>query len=455
MEKSQLKCSYESHTENDAISFCYNCKIYMCHKCEKLHSELFSNHFSIKLGKDKNIDDLFTGLCKEENHSIELKYFCKTHNKLCCAECITKFKGKNHGQHTDCTICSIEDIKNEKMNKLNENIKTLEELSTNLQESIKEIKIIFEKNEKKKEELKIEIQKVFTKIRTAVNDREDELLLEIDKDFNELFLNENIIQDSEKLPNKIKISLDKGKSINNNSENSKLNSLINDCLNIENNINDISKINQSMKKYKSSENNIIFKVNENDNKKLFESIRTFGCIYGPNSEIINNNDFIKINEMIGGNNKFIIKFNAKRDGCNTDIFHKNCDGICGCLFICKVDSGDILGAYLTAKIKKSSEYSDDNKAFLFNLTQNIIKKNKKSFKNAIQNCGDSSYFIKFGNKCKVFYLDGNCLNSNNSYADTCACEANFDCDSTNLLNNTSGKSFKVENFEVFEVKSKI
>ena len=455
MEKSQLKCSYESHKENDAISFCYNCKIYMCHKCEKLHSELFSNHFSIKLGKDKNIDDLFTGLCKEENHSIELKYFCKSHNKLCCSECITKFKGKNHGQHTDCTICSIEDIKNEKMNKLNENIKTLEELSTNLQESIKEFKIIFEKNEKKKEELKLEIQKVFTKIRTAINDREDELLLEIDKDFNELFLNENIIQDSEKLPNKIKISLDKGKSINNNLENSKLNSLINDCLNIENNINDISKINQSMKKYKSSENNIIFKVNENDNQKLFESIRTFGHIYKPISEILKYDDFIKINEMIGCNNEFIIKFNAKRDDCNTDIFHKNCDGICGCLFICKVDSGDILGAYLTAKIKKSSEYSDDNKAFLFNLTQNIIKKNKKSFKNAIQNCGDSSYFIKFGNNCKVFYLDGNCLNSNNSFADACGCEANFDCNSTNLLNNTSGKSFKVENFEVFEVKSKI
>ena len=428
----------------------------MCHKCEKLHSELFSNHFAIKLGKDKNIDDLFTGLCKEENHSIELKYFCKTHNKLCCAECITKFKGKNHGQHTDCTICSIEDIKNEKMNKLNENIKILEELSTNLQESIKEIKIIFEKNEKKKEELKLEIQKVFTKIRTAINDREDELLLEIDKDFNELFLNENIIQDSEKLPNKIKISLDKGKSINNNSENSKLNSLINDCLNIENNINDISKINQSMKKYKSSENNIIFKVNENDNQKLFESIRAFGYIYNnPISEILKYDDFIKINEMIGCNNEFIIKFNAKRDGCNTDIFHKNCDGICGCLFICKVNSGDILGAYLTAKIQKSNEFSDDNKAFLFNLTQNIIKKNKKSFKNAIQNCGDSSYFIRFGNSCKVFYLDGNCLNSNNSQVTTCTCDANFDCGSTNLLNNSSYINFKVENFEVFEVKSKI
>ena len=66
----------------------------MFHKCEKLHSELFSNHHQIKIEKDKDINEIFTGLCKEENHYIELKYFCKTHNKLCCAECITKFKGK-------------------------------------------------------------------------------------------------------------------------------------------------------------------------------------------------------------------------------------------------------------------------------------------------------------------------------------------------------------------------
>ena len=140
-----------------------------------------------------------------------MKYFCKTHNKLCCAECITKFKGKNHGEHTDCDICSIEDIQNEKMNKLNENIKILEELSSNLQESIREIKIIFEKNEKKKEEIKMEIQKVFTKLRNSLNDREDELLSDVDKSFDELFLNENVIKESEKLPNKIKVSLEKGK----------------------------------------------------------------------------------------------------------------------------------------------------------------------------------------------------------------------------------------------------
>ena len=90
--------------------FCQQCKIYMCNKCEKLHSDLFPNHRHCKLNKG---EEIFTGLCKEKNHPYELKYFCKTHNQLCCAECTTKFKGKDHGQHTDCNVCSIEDIENE------------------------------------------------------------------------------------------------------------------------------------------------------------------------------------------------------------------------------------------------------------------------------------------------------------------------------------------------------
>ena len=57
----------------------------------------------------------------------------------------------------------------------------------------------------------MEIQKVFTKLRNSLNDREDELLSDVDKSFDELFLNENVIKESEKLPNKIKVSLEKGK----------------------------------------------------------------------------------------------------------------------------------------------------------------------------------------------------------------------------------------------------
>ena len=87
-------CSLINHKENKANSFCQDCKIYMCKKCESHHTELFLNHHTIKIDKDKKISENFIDICPEKNHPYELNFFCKTHNKLCCAMCITKIKGK-------------------------------------------------------------------------------------------------------------------------------------------------------------------------------------------------------------------------------------------------------------------------------------------------------------------------------------------------------------------------
>ena len=113
-----------------------------------------------------------------------------------------------------------------KKSKLNENIKYLEDLSINLKESIKELKSIFEKVEKNKEEVKINIQKIFTKLRNHINEREDELLMEVDTKFNELYFSEDIMKESENLPNMIQISIEKGKLLNCNKD-INLNTLIN------------------------------------------------------------------------------------------------------------------------------------------------------------------------------------------------------------------------------------
>ena len=138
MAENKTKCSIDVHKEFEAISFFQKCQIYMCKECEKLHSKLHINHHKFEI-KEKN-QEIFTGLCKEENHFYELKYFCKTHNKLCCAECMTKIKNKKIGQHTDCDICLIEEIEQDKKEKLKENIKCLEDLSINLKQSINDIK---------------------------------------------------------------------------------------------------------------------------------------------------------------------------------------------------------------------------------------------------------------------------------------------------------------------------
>jgi len=141
--ENQKKCSSKKHNDINAISYCVECDIYMCNKCMNYHSEILENHHKYNL--DKNIEEIFTGICKEKNHRKELDFFCKTHNKLCCAACISKIKEKGNGQHTDCNICILEKIKEEKKNQLQENLKFLEEISNNIDKSINDLKTFSKK----------------------------------------------------------------------------------------------------------------------------------------------------------------------------------------------------------------------------------------------------------------------------------------------------------------------
>ena len=208
-EKINIKCSSNNHSEINAIKYCIECKINMCNKCDKIHYELFKNHHQYNFNKD--IKNIFTGFCTEKKHlRIKLEYFCKNHNILCCAACLCNINGNGNGLHKDCNACFIRDIKDEKKNNLNNNIKFLKNLSINLVQSINELKKIVEQIKKQKESLKLDIQKIFTKIRNNLNEREDELLLEVDNKYDELFFKEEIVNNIEKIPNKLKLLLEKG-----------------------------------------------------------------------------------------------------------------------------------------------------------------------------------------------------------------------------------------------------
>ena len=106
------KCSLDEHKEIDAILYCQECRINMCNTCQKVHSKLLKNHHIYPL--DKDIKEIFTGLCTKQNHSLELEFYCKTHNQLCCAACISKIKIKGKGQHNNCEVFYITKIKNKK-----------------------------------------------------------------------------------------------------------------------------------------------------------------------------------------------------------------------------------------------------------------------------------------------------------------------------------------------------
>ena len=135
----------------------------MCNKCEIIHSKLCQHHHPYKL--DNEINEIFTGFCIEENHREVLEFVCKDHNKLCCGLCITKIKKKGEGQHGNCDVCIIEDIQEQKKDKLSKNLKYLKDLSKTIESSINKLKLTFNKMNENKEELKLNIQKIFTKIK--------------------------------------------------------------------------------------------------------------------------------------------------------------------------------------------------------------------------------------------------------------------------------------------------
>ena len=64
-----------------------------------------------------------------------------------------------------------------------------------------------------KDKLKLQITDIFTKIRNILNDREAQLLLEVDKKSNEFLLNKDFIKKADELPKKINNLLIEGKEL--------------------------------------------------------------------------------------------------------------------------------------------------------------------------------------------------------------------------------------------------
>ena len=56
MSEQRQKCSLSKHSNIEAISYCQECKTFMCNECQNHHFELFDKHSINTLNKDFNIE---------------------------------------------------------------------------------------------------------------------------------------------------------------------------------------------------------------------------------------------------------------------------------------------------------------------------------------------------------------------------------------------------------------
>ena len=441
--ENQKKCSLKDHSNINAVSYCQKCEVYMCNKCNKFHQDLCANHLDFII--NDNINELFNEICKEEKNHSKLNYFCKNHNKLCCLSCIAKIKGEGIGQHKDCDVFFIKEIKDEKINKLKENIKYLEDFSKSLELSINELKNLFNEINENKEQLKIDVQKIFTNLRNALNNREDELLNEIDKEFNNIYGNDDIIRKGEKFPEKIKKSIEKGKSIENEFNNNKLISVINDCISIENNINDISKINETIDKCKNNNKiKINLYLNDEEINNLTEKIKNIGKIsYNQfiNSKIKFDENLVK--DWIGKNFTSELLFSTSKNGFKPTEFHRLCDNKGPTIIFIETKKGCIFGGYTELDWDKSDQYKTDESTFLFSIN-NKAKYTRKNKLCSIY-CRDDLAPSFGGNGNPDFYCMGSCERGS-------LCNKNTFATKEELNNGDS--SFEVKEMEVYQIKFK-
>jgi len=257
------------------------------------------------------------------------------------------------------------------------------------------------------------VQKIFTKIRNVLNEREDEILKEIDNEFDNKLFNEDIIKNAEQIPNKIKISLEKGKLINNKwNDDNKLNTIINDCINIEKNIEYINKINENIKKYKNNNksflSNIKFEPDETKIDLYLNKIKNFGKIYERyliNSKIINNDEYNTIKNWINPNKnmKLELLYRLSDNGEEFSKFHELYDNKGPTFTLFHIKDGNKVGIYIPLSFDNKSGWKSDYETFIFNLNQN--KKYKKAREDYSLYChqNNGSYTDYFGcdSKCKT------------------------------------------------------
>ena len=321
----------------------------------------------------------------------------------------------------------------------------------------------------KKEQIKTDIQKTFTKLRNELNNREDKLIEETDKLFENSFEKEVILKNCEKLPNKIKQTLEKCKTTYDNwNDEKKLKFLINDSINIENYIKEIKSINDIVKNSNENYSSIRFILGESEINFLLDKIKNFGIIrddifFLEPSNIISastNINFI-INQIKTNNNiesnkvcKLKLLYRTTKDGDDCKVYHQKTNNIPDTLTIIKTKEDITFGGYTKIKIPKcNGQDLRDDKAFIFSLDYNKLYFPKKNFCSKHSNEGYGPIFGIYGEHNYINYpilVRGKKFLTTKDNS-TCTKDSTYNNFEFDYELNKGKKFFEIKDIEVYQV----
>ena len=182
---------------------------------------------------------------------------------------------------------------------------------------------------------------------------------------------------------------------------------------------------------KNYNNDKIVKIPKIINDNLYDN---FKCL-----NFVNKDEYELIYNWFDNNNniKFNLLYKATKDGDDTKYFHKNCDNKGATITFIKTDKGRI-GGYTSISFQQNYKWYNDQNAFIFNLDN---KKNVCIIWQApkLGPC--------FG--CYAIIIENNCLSNNDSLCNSK--DFNF-IDNLNLFEEKGKTNFKVIDYEVYSIK---
>ena len=284
------------------------------------------------------------------------------------------------------------------------------------------------------------------------------MLSEVDNIYENNYFNEEVIKEMEKLPKKIKLALELNYDIDKEDKDDNIISLINDCISIENCINEINLMNEKIKENKnldtleiefiSNEESIIKEINnfEYFKRNIIPEFLKSSIIKGDSKNQESLVTWIKEKTNKDEIN-FELIFKMTENGSDSTNFHEFCNEKGPTLTLISTNEGKKFGGFTPLEWKNEGGFISDEslQTFIFSLNLNKKYDLKDLEKNAIKL--DSNNGPNFGNGDIIVYQN---MKEGKTYAND---KSTFLSDNNLELIEQEGEqqSFNIKEIEIYKV----